>query len=77
MPRTIAALVRPLSSIGSWAILVFELAFPLAFASPIACTVLLCMGAAFHVANAITFGLNRFLWAWIAAYPALLYWVQR
>lgn len=77
VPRTIAALVRPLSSIGSWAILVFELAFPLAFASPIACTILLCMGAAFHVANAITFGLNRFLWAWIAAYPALLYWVQR
>jgi hypothetical protein len=29
----------------------------------------------FHLANACLFGLNRFVWVWIAAYPAIL-WLQ-
>jgi hypothetical protein len=28
----------------------------------------------FHLFNALALGLNRFLWAWLAAYPALLFW---
>ena len=27
----------------------------------------------FHLANVYAFGLNRFLFAWLAAYPALYY----
>jgi hypothetical protein len=29
----------------------------------------------FHLANACLFGLNRFLWFWIASYPSIL-WLQ-
>jgi len=36
----------------------------------------LAIGAAFHLANAFAFGLNRFLWAWLAAYPALWFWAR-
>jgi hypothetical protein len=72
VPRRLASLVTSLSRIGSWAILAFEIAFPVVFASPLACTIMLAIGAAFHVANALVFGLNRFLWTWLAAYPALV-----
>ncbi|HMG57658.1 MAG TPA: hypothetical protein VK601_29360 [Kofleriaceae bacterium] len=73
-----ATLSRP--AIARWAarsILAFECGFPLAFTHPAACTALLAAGAAFHLGNAIVFGLDRFLWTWLAAYPALIYWVDR
>jgi hypothetical protein len=35
----------------------------------------LALTAAFHLANACLFGLNRFLWVWLAAYPSLI-WLQ-
>ncbi|MBL4740339.1 MAG: HTTM domain-containing protein [Sneathiella sp.] len=59
----------------SWAVMLFELLFPLTlYAQP-----LLIMGlitaAAFHFANACLFGLNRFFWIWLAAYPSIL-WLQ-
>ena len=31
----------------------------------------------FHLGNALLFGLNRFFWIWLAAYPALLWFQQR
>ena len=31
----------------------------------------------FHFANACLFGLNRFFWIWLAAYPSLLWLQQR
>lgn len=74
-PRIAAALSRPaIARLAGWAMLGFECAFPLALVGPRACTTLLAIGAAFHLANAVVFGLNRFLWTWLAAYPALLYW---
>ena len=57
------------------AMLAFECAFPLALVRPTACAVLLAIGLGFHAVNAVAFGLNRFLWAWLAAYPALVFWV--
>lgn len=72
VPRSLASIVTRLSRIGSWAILAFEIAFPLAFASSLACTILLAIGAVFHIGNALVFGLDRFLWTWLAAYPALV-----
>ena len=33
----------------------------------------LALAAVFHTANACLFGLNRFLWAWLAAFPALIW----
>ena len=39
--------------------------------------VILALGlaAAFHVANALLFGLNRFVWFWLSAYPSII-WLQ-
>ncbi|MET0341899.1 MAG: HTTM domain-containing protein [Polyangiales bacterium] len=59
---------------ASWAVIALECGFPLALLDARACAVLLALGAGFHVANAYVLGLNRFLWAWLAAYPALAYW---
>jgi hypothetical protein len=33
---------------------------------------LVALLGAFHLANAFVIGLNRFVWAWFATYPALL-----
>lgn len=61
--------------IMSWAVMVFEIAFPLTLLSQASLIVGLAVAAVFHLANACLFGLNRFFWTWIAAYPAIL-WLQ-
>lgn len=67
---------RPrLLMIMSWAVMGFELAFPLTLLSPVALTVGLVIAGGFHLANACLFGLNRFFWTWLAVYPALV-WLQ-
>ena len=73
------SLARVLASmkLASFAMLAFECAFPIALVDRRVCIAMLCIAGAFHVANAVVFGLNRFLWAWLAAFPALLYWVDR
>ena len=55
--------------------MLFELAFPLALASLATLALALVGAACFHLANAFLFGLNRFFWTWIAAYPSLI-WLQ-
>jgi hypothetical protein len=59
----------------SWGVMGFELAMPLGLLNPFALIVALSVAACFHLANAMLFGLNRFVWAWIAAYPSLI-WLQ-
>lgn len=61
-----------LASVG---VIGFELAMPLSLVSPITLATALTCAAAFHLSNAVFFGLNRFFWAWIAAYPSLI-WFQ-
>ena len=60
---------------ASWAVMSFEILFPLSILN--ATTLFLALGVAimFHIANACLFGLNRFVWFWIAAYPSIL-WLQ-
>ncbi|MCW1428908.1 HTTM domain-containing protein [Novosphingobium sp. JCM 18896] len=58
-----------------WAVIGFELAFPLAFLSQPTLIAGLAIAALFHGANACLFGLNRFFWIWICAYPSIL-WLQ-
>ena len=60
---------------ASWAVMLFEVVFPLSLLSSVTLILALTLAAAFHVANAFLFGLNRFVWAWIAAYPSIL-WLQ-
>ena len=59
----------------SWSVILFELLFPLTLITPTTLKVGLTLAALFHLANASLFGLNRFFWIWLAAYPALL-WLQ-
>ena len=61
----------------SWALILFELLFPLTLVDGAALKVGLATAAAFHLATACWFGLNRFLWIWLAVYPLLLWFQQR
>lgn len=72
--RALAARPRLLWA-AAWAVMLFELVFPLSLLDSRALYAALVIAALFHVANAMLFGLNRFVWVWIAAYPSLL-WLQ-
>lgn len=60
---------------ASAAVIGFELLFPLALLDPTALLFALGVAATFHFANACLFGLNRFFWIWLCAYPSLI-WFQ-
>lgn len=67
---------RPkLMFIMSWCVMGFELLFPLTMFNQSALIVGLFIAAIFHFANACLFGLNRFFWVWLAAYPSII-WLQ-
>lgn len=57
----------------SLAVIAFELGAPLALVWP---WPYLTAAMAFHLFNAYALGLNRFVWAWAAAYPAVVYWAE-
>lgn len=59
----------------AWAVILFELAFPLTLLWRPALFVGLAVAGTFHLANACLFGLNRFFWTWLAVYPAIV-WLQ-
>lgn len=61
----------------SWAVMLLELLLPLSLLNQNALYVALTLTAMFHLANACLFGLNRFFWIWLAAYPSLLWLQQR
>jgi len=61
--------------IASWAVIIFELLFPLTLLTQTTLVIGLSVAALFHFTNACLFGLNRFFWIWIAAYPAVI-WLQ-
>ena len=60
---------------AGWVVMVLEIAFPLALLHPLALAGALALTATFHLGNAICFGLHRFFWIWLCAYPALI-WFQ-
>lgn len=69
VPPTLASLISR-ARVASYLMLAFEVSFPLAYVAPIPYAV---VALGFHLANALAFGLNRFLWAWLAAWPAVFY----
>lgn len=72
VPRSAEALLRQGVAVPlTWLMLGFELTFPLALFMPATTAIYLFFGAVFHIANVYLFGLNRFFWAWLAAYPAV------
>jgi hypothetical protein len=67
---------RMLAVAASWWVIAFECAFPLALTGPTSAQILLSAALGFHLANVAILGLNRFFWAWLAAYPALLFFAN-
>jgi hypothetical protein len=65
-----------LARLCAWSIMGFECAFGLAWLDARICLLCIAAGALFHLSNAAILGLNRFLFAWLASYPALLYLSQ-
>lgn len=61
----------------SWYVMLFELLFPISLVSIDSLIVMLAITAIFHFSNACLFGLNRFFWVWIAAYPSIIWFQQR
>jgi len=59
----------------SWAVILFELIFPFSLITQTTLIIGLIVAITFHFANACLFGLNRFFWIWLAAYPSIL-WLQ-
>ena len=63
--------------IMTWLVILFELAFPLSLLNQTTLIIALIVAACFHLANACLFGLNRFFWIWLSAYPILLWFQAR
>ena len=61
----------------SWGVMGVEVLFPLALLHPFALWGGMAIAASFHLANACLFGLNRFFWIWICAYPSLIWFQDR
>lgn len=61
--------------IMSWSVMLFELLFPFTLFTQITLIIGLVIAATFHLGNAFLFGLNRFFWIWISAYPSII-WLQ-
>ena len=59
----------------SWGVMLFELLFPFALLTQSSLIVALVITASFHFSNACLFGLNRFFWIWVSAYPSII-WFQ-
>lgn len=57
--------------LATWGFLFFEILFPFSLVRPSWVLFFLGIGALFHFANFLIFGLNRFFWVWIVAYPAV------
>jgi hypothetical protein len=63
--------------LGAWGVLAFECAFPLVLLGPRVALAGVAVAAFFHLGNAWTFGLNRFLLTWAATWPAILWIAER
>ena len=67
----------PLAKTLSLALITWESLFPLSLIAPEEVTAaFLIVGCGFHVANAFLMGLNTFLWAFLATYPAIVFCVR-
>ena len=56
-----------------WSFILWESTFPLALMGPIWAIVWCSIAALFHFLVFWHFGLNRFFWAWLCTFPAIIY----
>ena len=62
-----------LAMLGAWSFILWECAFPLALLAPTHAVVFCAVAAVFHFLVFWFFGLNRFFWAWMASFPAIVW----
>ena len=62
-----------LATSGSWAFIVWECAAPLALLDARLALIFCLIAVLFHFLVFWFFGLNRFFWAWVATFPAIVW----
>ena len=62
-----------LAMLGSWGFIVWEILFPFSLLDPRLATVFCAVAALFHFLVFWFFGLNRFFWAWLCSFPAIIW----
>jgi hypothetical protein len=62
-----------LAMMGSWGFIVWEILFPLSLLDPRLAAVFCAVAALFHFLVFWFFGLNRFFWAWMCSFPAIIW----
>lgn len=64
---------RPVAMLCSWAFILWECAVPLVLLGPMFAIAFCAVAMLFHFLVFVFFGLNRFVWAWMVSYPAIIY----
>jgi len=62
-----------LALMGSWGFIVWEILFPLSLLDPRLAVLFCAVAALFHFLVFWFFGLNRFFWAWLCSFPAIVW----
>jgi hypothetical protein len=62
-----------LAMMGSWGFIVWEILFPLSLLDPRLAAVFCAVAALVHFVVFRFFGLNRFFWAWLCSFPAIIW----
>jgi hypothetical protein len=64
---------RSAAVLMSWSVIAFECLMPFTLLSPTLALSGVGIAFGFHTGTVVAFGLNRFLWAWTATYPAIVW----
>ena len=64
---------REVAILCSWAFILWECAVPLVLLGPRFAIAFCTVATLFHFLVFVFFGLNRFVWTWMASYPAIIY----
>ena len=62
-----------LAMMGSWGFIAWEILFPLSLLDPRLASLFCAVAAFFHFLVFWFFGLNRFFWAWMCSFPAIIW----
>jgi hypothetical protein len=74
-PLPVGSLLRHprVAQLCAWAFILWECCFPLALVGPDWAIMWCAVAAIFHLLVFRFFGLNRFFWAWVASFPAIIH----
>ncbi len=73
LPATSPYRNKTVAALCSWGFILWECSFPLALADPLVAVGFCATAAVFHLLVFRYFGLNRFVFAWLATFPAIVF----